>query len=229
MKGTTKGVHMTADYLPKWATLAEASEWLQARTGQPWPLPRLIEAGVMPHVWLTPDPKDSPNEAVMARLFDGRHEGFIAPLVFAGDTQRLAFARQGAMTMTRGPSGDLFRFTPGIPFDVAELRFAAEHVRRAAGDSAAPDEPFAEPIEHRQDRRLRRLRELGADRVWRRGEWKTTGTPGALKALCAEERAAQRRPFDEKRIREDLTEAAERERDRLREGKTAGPFAGLGG
>lgn len=101
------------------------------------------------------------------------------------------------------------------------------HPTEAAAGAAGS--PAAESIERRQDRRLRRLRELGADRVWRRGEWKTTGTPGALKALCAEERAAQRRPFDPKRIRGDLTEAAERERARAREGKTTGWSARLGG
>lgn len=124
---------MTVDYLPTWATLAEASQWLEARTGQPWPLPRLIEVGLRPHVWLTPDPTDAPNEAVMTKLFDGRHEGFVAPLCFAGDTHRLAIDRRGTLSMTFGPSGDLFRFTPGIPFEVDDLRFKAEEVRRAAG------------------------------------------------------------------------------------------------
>lgn len=124
---------MTTDYLPAWATLAEASQWLEARTGEQWPLPRLIEAGALPHIWLEPDAQ--PNPAVLAAVFDGRHEGFIAPLVFAGDTHRLAIDRSGAMSMTRTPSGKLVRFEPSIPFAINELRFKVEDVR---GSVAAP-------------------------------------------------------------------------------------------
>lgn len=134
---------MTTNYLPAWATLAEASQWLETRTGEPWPLPRLIEAGAMPHIWLTPDADDPPNSAVMAQVFNGRHEGFIAPLIFAGDTHRLAIDRSGAMSMTRSPSGELVRFTPGIPFVIEEVRFKAEHVRRSMAGPTQSAEPVA--------------------------------------------------------------------------------------
>lgn len=116
------------DYLPTWATADEAGAWLERQTGEPWPLPRLIEAGALPHVWLVPDDAASP--AVLTRAFNGRHEGYCAPLLFAGDAQRLAFDRSGAMTMTRSPEGELLRFAPGIAFEASEVRFSSDHVRR---------------------------------------------------------------------------------------------------
>lgn len=131
---------MTTRYLPSWATAQEAAEWLQAETGEPWPLPRLIESGLTPSVWLTPD---GVNPAVFAAVFDGRHEGCLAPLSFASDTHRLAVDRTGTMSITRGLNGELVRFTPPIPFAVDELRFDAKYVRQLAAQaqtstSAAP-------------------------------------------------------------------------------------------
>jgi hypothetical protein len=170
---------LTTDYLPEWATLAEASQWLEKRTGEPWPLPRLIEAGATPHIWFTPDA--APDAAVLAQVFDGRHEGFIAPLVFAGDTQRLAIDRSGAMSMTRSPSGKLVRFVPGIPFAIDELRFKADHVRRSIATAEpapeADDSTHIEPVARWQAQEqtiLSKLRELGySPRALPKGEaWK---------------------------------------------------------
>lgn len=123
---------MNSDFLPKWATPTEACEWLQKRTGQPWPLVRLLEAPLCPHIWLTPDAQEPPGEAVMERLFGGRHEGFLAPVLFVGDTHRLAVERRGGLSATRGPTGDLFRFTPPVPFELDELRFKADELRALA-------------------------------------------------------------------------------------------------
>ena len=126
---------MTQRYLPEWATAQEAAEWLQAETGERWPLPRLIESGLMPHVWLTPD---KANPAVLSAVFDGRHEGFLAPLVFAGDTGRLCVDRTGAVSMTRSPTGELVRFTPPVPFTTDDLRFNAKDVRQLPAPASAP-------------------------------------------------------------------------------------------
>ena len=126
---------MTHRYLPEWATAQEAAEWLQAETGERWPLPRLIESGLMPHVWLTPD---NANSAVLSAVFDGRYEGFLAPLVFAGDTGRLCVDRTGAVSMTRSPTGELVRFTPPVPFTTDDLRFNAKDVRQLPAPASAP-------------------------------------------------------------------------------------------
>ena len=40
------------DYLPKDATIEEACNWLQAKTGQTWVLARLLECHLTPHFWL---------------------------------------------------------------------------------------------------------------------------------------------------------------------------------
>ncbi len=111
---------------------------------------------------------------------------------------------------------------PGEPAHVCERRQSIEPLPAVV--TAGPGLTPGRAIEDRQARRLLRLRELGGDRVRQSGEWKTTGKPGALKALCAEEKAARCSPFDEKAIRRDVTEAAERER----EGRTASPFPVVG-
>ena len=70
------------------------------------------------------------------------------------------------------------------------------------------------------ERRLARLRALGGDAIYRRGEWKITG----ISALVASEKGEGRKRCDEKTIRADLKEAAESER----EARRAGFGAGLG-
>ena len=70
------------------------------------------------------------------------------------------------------------------------------------------------------ERRLARLRALGGDAIYRRGEWKITG----ISALVASEKGEGRKRCDEKTIRADLKEAAESER----EAKRANAFSGLG-
>lgn len=128
-------------YLPEWATLSEASQWLEALTGEAWPLPRLLENAVWPSVWLTPDPVDPVAPAVLERVFEGRHEGFLAPVCFAGDTHRLEVDRTMLLTMTRNPSGELVRFTPGLPVALDELRWPAASLRELAAPGRAAPAP----------------------------------------------------------------------------------------
>ena len=89
---------------------------------------------------------------------------------------------------------------------------------------AGPARPVqrSDSNEQRQDARLARLRALGGDRVYGRSGWRTTGD-GALAKLEAEIKAARNKPFSEKSIRKDLTEAA----TRVQEAKRSGPFNGL--
>lgn len=117
------------DYLPEWATFDEAAAWLQERTGEAWPLPRLVEKGLTPHVWVTPDREAASNETLMRRLFCGRHEGFLAEMIFGSDARRLAVERGAVLSLTRTPSGEIVRFTPPVEVELSELRFEASAVR----------------------------------------------------------------------------------------------------
>ena len=70
------------------------------------------------------------------------------------------------------------------------------------------------------ERRLARLRALGGDAIYKRGEWRIPG----ISALVASEKSEGRKRCDEKTIRADIKEAAENER----EAKRSNAFAGLG-
>ena len=79
-------------YLPAWATLQEAQEWLEELTASRWPLPRILGAVPVPSLWL--DARGAP-PAVFDRVFGGRAEGYLAPLIFSGDLNRLKIDRTG--------------------------------------------------------------------------------------------------------------------------------------
>ena len=70
------------------------------------------------------------------------------------------------------------------------------------------------------ERRLALLRALGGNAIYRRGEWKITG----ISALVASEKSEGRKRSDEKTIRADLKESAQKEL----EAKRAGFGSGLG-
>ena len=98
---------------------------------------------------------------------------------------------------------------PGAPVPKPQAAAPAP-VAGIATNNATPD----------PERRLARLRALGGDAIYRRGEWKITG----ISALVASEKGEGRKRCDEKTIRADLKEAAESER----EARRAGFGAGLG-
>lgn len=128
-------------YLPTEASIDEACEWLTERTGEQWTLPRLLDAGLKPWVWLDYSPDAPPD------VFGDRYEGFMAPFVFWNDTRRLAIERQSAlMTMTRNHEGKLMRMTPGLPVALSELRFKREDVMQlvATADPGDAHEPAPE-------------------------------------------------------------------------------------
>jgi hypothetical protein len=122
---------MTEPYLPQWATAQEAGEWLEFKTGQRWPLVRLVEAGVNMATWLDCAP-DAPPE-IVEHLFQGRLEGFMAPVVFVSDLARLAAARDGVtLSETHRPDGVAVRMTPPPVVAADDLRFSQESVRAVA-------------------------------------------------------------------------------------------------
>ena len=83
-------------------------------------------------------------------------------------------------------------------------------VADSASNDATPD----------PERRLTRLRQLGGNVTFRRGEWKCTG----ITALVAIEKSEGRKRSDEQTIRADLKEAAQNEL----EARRAGFGSGLG-
>lgn len=213
-------------YLPKNATIDEACEWLNHQTSQKWTLPRLLEDGhLVPYVWI--DYVEG-----WPVIFGDRREGYLTKMVFNGDVIRLAADREEAvLTMFTSHDGNLVRPSPPWRVELKHLRFKAQHVMRvaeiinkAAQPQAATPAPVADIATNSTtpdpERRLARLRALGGDAIYRRGEWKITG----ISALVASEKGEGRKRCDEKTIRADLKEAAESER----EAKRANAFSGLG-
>ena len=78
------------DYLPKDATIEEACNWLQAKTGQTWVLPRLLECHLTPHFWLDYKPG-------YPTIYGDRIEGYQTRMIFQGDLCRLESDRGDAL------------------------------------------------------------------------------------------------------------------------------------
>lgn len=122
-----------AGFLPRWATLAEAEQWLAEETGEPWPLPRLIEAGCRVHAWIDPPaPDHAARQTFLKHVFEGRAEGYMAEFTFSADTNRIGADRTAVMSVTRTPSGKLVWFDPPIPVDLASLRFSRDDLKDLA-------------------------------------------------------------------------------------------------
>ena len=212
------------DYLPKDATIEEACNWLQAKTGQTWVLARLLECHLTPHFWLDYKPG-------YPAIYGNKIEGYQTRMMFQGDLCRLESDRGDALVnMFTAHDGTLVKVQPGLRVPLSELKFKRESVERVAeiinktAQNAATPAPVAGIATNNAtpdpERRLARLRALGGDAIYRRGEWKITG----ISALVASEKGEGRKRCDEKTIRADLKEAAENERD----AKRANAFAGLG-
>lgn len=123
---------MTKDYLPKHATAAQACEWLQVKSGDNWTLARLIEHGLMPWFWLDYKPG-------YPAIFGNRVEGYLAPMVFTGDTQRLEVDGTDALVnMTRTHDGVIMKVEPGMRVSIAELRFKREDVQALSKATVKP-------------------------------------------------------------------------------------------
>lgn len=125
--------------LPKVATIEQACNWLRAQSGTDWTLARLLESGLMPWFWLDYTPG-------YAALFGNRLEGYLAPMVFAGDSQRLeADGGQALVNMTRTHDGDIAQVAPGIRVPLSDLRFQRDDLR-ALSDATAPAQAAATPV-----------------------------------------------------------------------------------
>ncbi len=114
------------DYLPKHATIEQACNWLLLKTGQPWILARLLECGLTPWFWFDYTPG-------WPAVFGDKVEGYLAPIVFNADTQRLeADGTDALVSMTRTHDGIPMRLEPAIRFPISNLRFKREDVTELA-------------------------------------------------------------------------------------------------
>lgn len=114
---------MTADYLPKHASDIEACDWLKVQTGGSWTLARLLENGLIPWFWLDYKPG-------YPAIFGDHIEGYLAPMVFAGDTQRLeADGSHALVNLTHAHDGVVMKLEPSITVSIKELRFKREDLQ----------------------------------------------------------------------------------------------------
>lgn len=122
--------------LPFRATTEQACDWLVQQTGTPWTLPRMIENGLTPYVWLDYD-ADTPE------LFGDANGGYPAPIFFEGDTQRLAAGSDDVLiTITK----DAYKIAtqlkpPGFRRALHELRFLKKDLERLAAKLKREAEP----------------------------------------------------------------------------------------
>ncbi|MFM2345881.1 MAG: hypothetical protein RL654_634 [Pseudomonadota bacterium] len=118
-------------YLPTYAKVEEASAYLEAATGEAWPLARILDAGASAFVLIAP-PEGTP-QAVIDAVLGGRTGGFYGPLLLSGDIQRLTHSPgDAAMHMTQTPEGRVINFDPPARFTSDEVRMHAADVERIA-------------------------------------------------------------------------------------------------
>jgi hypothetical protein len=108
-------------------TVREAQDQLRAKTGQEWPLDRVIGAGAKLAVWLEAT-------AEHPELFTAFPSGFAAPIIEGGDLQRLAFTRDsGTLSITEHPTLGLIRMSPPASFEANAVRVSQKSLEALAG------------------------------------------------------------------------------------------------
>jgi hypothetical protein len=139
---------MTIIELPFRATTTQACDWLEQQTGTPWALPRLIESGLAPYVWLDYD-------AAYPELFGDANGGYAAPIFFEGDTQRLAAGSEDVLiTITKDAYKIVTRLPePGFRRELHELRFLKKDLERLAGKLKREAEPAPVMVEAAKESR----------------------------------------------------------------------------
>jgi len=113
------------DYLPKDATIEEACNWLQAKTGQTWVFARLLECHLRPYFWLDYKPG-------YPVIYGEKIEGYQTRMMFQGDLHRLESDRGDALVnMFTAHDGTLVKVQPGLRVPLSELKFKREDVERS--------------------------------------------------------------------------------------------------
>ncbi len=118
-------------YIPKLATIQQACDWLAEKTSSTWVLARLLESGLTPWFWVDYSP------TAPEKVFCGRIEGYLAPMIFTGDLQRLeADGAEALVNITRNAEGVPMKVEPGMRVPLAELRFKREDIEALAAEPA---------------------------------------------------------------------------------------------
>ena len=130
---------MVNGYLPKFATIEQSCEWLQAKTGQTWLLPRLIESGLRPYVWLGNDP-------LQPNLFKNRPAGFQVQVMFQDDLTRLEADGTCTLTMFYMPDDQLVKMEPSGVIPLSELKFLREDIHELAVQTAPAQTATPAPV-----------------------------------------------------------------------------------
>lgn len=120
-------------YLPQWATIEEATSWLEAVTGESWPQARLLESGHFLSLGVWWRPGDSAPPEWMRDVFEGQTQGFWAPITSKSDVAALAVDRTLVFTQTRTPSGRIVNFGHGMVFELSGLRIEGRSLRALIG------------------------------------------------------------------------------------------------
>ena len=191
------------DYLPKDATIEEACNWLQAKTGQTWVLPRLLECHLTPHFWLDYKPG-------YPTIYGDRIEGYQTRMIFQGDLCRLESDRGDALVnMFTAHDGTLVKVQPGLRVPLSELKFKRESVERVAeiiNKAAQPQAATPAPVanETPAERRARWLDMFEAEeKLVKRG---------------ALQRLAKREGVDRSNMGKDIAKARAERADQKRAG-----------
>lgn len=195
------------DYLPKDATIEEACNWLQAKTGQTWVLARLLECHLTPHFWLDYKPG-------YPAIYGNKIEGYQTRMMFQGDLCRLESDRGDALVnIFTAHDGTLVKVQPALRVPLSELKFKRESVERVAeiiNKAAQPQAATPAPVanETPAERRARWLVMFEAE--------EKRGKRGALTRLAKSE------GVDRSNMGKDIDKArAERDTQRRAGGWTA--------
>ncbi len=191
------------DYLPKDATIEEACNWLQAKTGQTWALARLLECHLRPHFWLDYKPG-------YPAIYGDRIEGYQTRMMFQGDLCRLESDRGDALVnIFTAHDGTLVKVQPALRVPLSELKFKRESVERVAeiiNKAAQPQAATPAPVanETPAERRARWLDMFEAEeKLVKRG---------------ALQRLAKREGVDRSNMGKDIAKARAERADQKRAG-----------
>ncbi len=191
------------DYLPKDATIEEACNWLQAKTGQTWVLARLLECHLTPHFWLDYKPG-------YPAIYGNKIEGYQTRMMFQGDLCRLESDRGDALVnIFTAHDGTLVKVQPALRVPLSELKFKRESVERVAeiiNKAAQPQAATPAPVanETPAERRARWLDMFEAEeKLVKRG---------------ALQRLAKREGVDRSNMAKDIAKARAERADQKRAG-----------
>lgn len=124
-------------YLPERASVAEATAWLKATTGQAWPLARLLETNIQVFVWY--ECADDLSPEVVLEVFRGDRTGLFTPIIGGGDLDYLKTVREhGRLSFVRRHDGKIVKLVPPARFTQDAIRFERAALEALAGLGLAP-------------------------------------------------------------------------------------------